>query len=262
MKRDGKIVVCTVVGLALGVGAQAVVNDLSQPYRSIVERNVFGLKDPTPPPTPPPETNPPPSNVKLTGITDILGRKQALFMVLEPAVPGRPAPTPQSCILTEGQKEGPIEVLEINQEAGTVKIINSGTTMLLDLVKDGNKLPNMPAPPVAMAGVPPPAPVAFVPHGVPPVQPGAQGSGVVTIGGGGTPAGGGSPQTTFAAGHVSTGLRPIPTRTLRTPPAAQPEPQPPALTPEEQIIIMEVERERHKNNPNYPPLPPTPLTPQ
>jgi len=33
------------------------------------------------------------------------------------------------------------------------------------------------------------------------------------------------------------------------------------LTPEEQIVLMEIERERNKNNPNYPPLPPTELTP-
>jgi hypothetical protein len=34
------------------------------------------------------------------------------------------------------------------------------------------------------------------------------------------------------------------------------------MTPEEQIIMMEVERERNKNNPDFPPLPPTELTPQ
>jgi hypothetical protein len=32
------------------------------------------------------------------------------------------------------------------------------------------------------------------------------------------------------------------------------------LTPEEDAILTETDRELHRNNPNYPPPPPTPMT--
>jgi hypothetical protein len=34
------------------------------------------------------------------------------------------------------------------------------------------------------------------------------------------------------------------------------------LTPEEDAILAETDRELHRNNPNWPPVPPTPLTSQ
>jgi hypothetical protein len=52
----------------------------------------------------------------------------------------------------------------------------------------------------------------------------------------------------------------LPLRTIRTSPAVAPA-SGPALSPEEQIIMMEAQREANKNNPKFPPLPPTPLTP-
>lgn len=215
-------------------------------YHAIVDRNVFGLKAPAPPPDP--EANkPPPPKITPTGITTILGNKRALFKVQLPAKPPEPAKE-QSFILTEGQREGQIEVLEIDEKLGSIKFNNFGTVVTLTLEKDGAKLPNTPPPAVPPPGAPPgfPPPAAAATPYAP-----AGGATVTTIGGGGA------------------GLKSIPTRTLRLPAApgvaggVQPQgtAQTAPLSHEEQMILMEVEREQHKNDANYPPPPPTPLNP-
>ena len=54
--------------------------------------------------------------------------------------------------MTEGQREGEVEVLEINETEGTVKVNEYGSVTVLNLEKP----PNSPAPgPVAAAGAPP-----------------------------------------------------------------------------------------------------------
>src|SRR5438128_358481 len=122
--------------LAIGVLAtigfiaelKAAVSDSTRgPYQGIVKRNVFGLKDPPAAitePTPGPAT--PKPKVILTGITTILGDARALLKVQFPARPGQPA-NEQSYILTEGQKEGDLEVLRINDLDGTVEVNNFGS---------------------------------------------------------------------------------------------------------------------------------------
>lgn len=102
------------------------------PYSAIAARNVFGLRPPQvirrellPPPLP---------KVMLTGITTILGDKRALFKIQFPARPREPIKI-EYCILTEGQGHGSIEVLEIDDKAGTVKLDNSGTVMAISLEK-------------------------------------------------------------------------------------------------------------------------------
>jgi hypothetical protein len=72
------------------------------------------------------------------GITTF-GDKRALLKVKFPARPPEPA-REVSCILTVGQREGPIEVLEIDESAGSVRINNSGTEMVLTLAQDGPRL--------------------------------------------------------------------------------------------------------------------------
>lgn len=66
--------------------------------------------------------------------------------------PSKPAdPTKElSLILTEGQREGEIEVLQIDETVGSVKVSNSGTVMVLTFENDGAKsVPARPAPPGA-----------------------------------------------------------------------------------------------------------------
>jgi len=163
MKRGEKYLLSLAIGLGCCSAARAVVNDADNPYSAITVRNVFALKD-----APQAQTNepppPPPSNLKLSGITDILGRKLALLVLNDAPRPGQPVSQPQYPILAEGETQGQIKVLEIDQKAGTVKLVNAGVSQLLDIVKDGVKPPSGPAPgatPVAGAlpvlpGQPPP----------------------------------------------------------------------------------------------------------
>jgi len=96
-------------------------------YSVIADRNVFKLK-PLPPPPDPNATPPtPPSNVTLTGITDILGDKMAL---MEEQPQGKPK---IYLMLSEGQRDGDVTVVSINQPGGTVTIKNVDQTQTLDL---------------------------------------------------------------------------------------------------------------------------------
>src|SRR5882672_2451492 len=149
MSDVGRAVICVLIGLLLGTGTRSMGVDSANPYQGIVDRNVFGLK---PPPTPPrPEDNkPPPPKITLTGITTILGNKRALMNVAMPPKPPEPAKQ-KSFILAEGQRDGDIEVLEIDETSGTVKVDDFGTIMVLDINKDGAKLPATPLAPVPVA---------------------------------------------------------------------------------------------------------------
>jgi hypothetical protein len=132
------------------------VNRLHLPGQAIPERNAFGLK-PAPIPTivdPPPTPLP---KLILTGITTILGNKLALMKAVPPGNPPGRAVTEESLILAEGQREGNVEVLNIDENAGSVRVNNSGSIMTLTFEKDGAKLPNTPPPPATPAGLPLPA---------------------------------------------------------------------------------------------------------
>src|SRR3954454_9852421 len=114
--KHGEKVLCLAVSLTFCLGVRGVTID-SNPYQGIVDRNVFGLKPP--PVAPRPEDNkPPPPKIILTGITTILGNKRALMNVAMPPKPPDPAKQ-KSFILAEGQRDGDIEVLEIDETSGT-----------------------------------------------------------------------------------------------------------------------------------------------
>ena len=176
MTNGGTRLGCIAGAVALWAAATALaVESSGSPYQSIVVRNVFGLKDP-PPPQRPEDNKPPPPKIMLQGITTILGKKRALMKVMTPPKPGA-KPEDQSLILTEGQREGDIEVLEIDEVNKTVKVNNSGTITNLDFKNNGVVIaggpgPGMPgpgpggpgAPPNPGAGVPPPG---FNPAAVP-----------------------------------------------------------------------------------------------
>jgi hypothetical protein len=139
------------------------------PYQAVVERNVFGLKS-LPPPPGPNDNKPPPPKIYLQGITTILGNKRALLKTAMSPKPGEQSKGEQSFVLAEGQREGEIEVLEIDDKAGTVKVKNFGTIVDLDFDKDGIKtasspIPGVPGKPGGPGQAPPPGP--FVPGGGP-----------------------------------------------------------------------------------------------
>ena len=237
----GKILIGGLGVLLVGGNAKAIPED--NPYHEIPVRNVFKLNPLTTPPTnPPPKETP--TTIVPTGLTDVVDRTVALFKLQYPARPGQPAKE-ESFILAEGQRVGNIEVIKIEKQAGAITFNNNGTMIRLTLEKDGAKIPNTPA--TSLAGVPLPGANAPAPMPLPaPVQ---------------------SPPV------LNPNTKSIPMRhqpALSNPnPAAvaapQPAPQQKPLSPEEQIILMELEREATKGqvqNGKVPPLPPTPIAPQ
>ena len=147
MRCLGSILLGLLVGAPLGAIQAAVPGSPDRIYAVIAERNVFGLKPilPQPQALPP---QPPLPKILLTGITTILGSKQVLLKVQMPARPPEPA-SESSLILTEGQRDGMVEVLEIDVGEGRVRLINSGTEMKLSIEKDGPILASAPVPAVA-----------------------------------------------------------------------------------------------------------------
>lgn len=271
MKRIVSSVCCGLALAGLVLPALAVTSDGGDnPFQDIVARNTFGLNPPPPPPDPnPPPPLAPPSQVKLVGFWEHKGKRQVFLKVTEPPKPGTP-PKETSLTLDEGGRQGAIEVLAIDVKARTVKLNNAGLVTNLALVdfiaKTAAPTPTAPVPGVA-PGVPMPAglPQPQVrPAGVPSPMPTA---GAASYGGVQTPSGlptrpmRSTPQLGVGSvGGMSSGG--FPTGVSPTV-AQQPQPQQ-QLTPEEQIIVMEVERERTKAavaRGELPPLPPTPLTP-
>jgi hypothetical protein len=133
MKHRVKVLIWFWTGLALSLGMTSLLAGPGKnPYSEITARNVFGLRSPPSPVIPHPE--PPLPVVKLVGISTFHGAR-ALLKITMPAEPRQP-PKETSCILTVGQRHGPVEVLAINDEARTATVNNSGTMMVLELGKD------------------------------------------------------------------------------------------------------------------------------
>jgi len=252
-----------VLVLPMGATVSAITSDTSSStatgYEGIAERNIFGLKPP-PPPAPPADTVKPPAlKITLTGITTF-GGKKALMKTTGAIKPGEAAKE-QYYILREQEKDGEIEVLQIDEKNGMVKVMNSGTEQTLTFDKDGVKPPG-PGPgatPVAGAPhpggllAPPPTP-GFTPNpavggfkqGFPPRTPRIPGQAETSAA---------TPVTPASVG----GFSPVPT------PVPQPQAaEQPAIPYEQQLVLMELERERTKEKVlrcELPPIPFTELTP-
>jgi hypothetical protein len=139
------------VALGLSLGTPALVAETAgHPYLGIASSNVFRLKAPLR--TPPPVQPVPLTKVKLVGITT-LGDRRALLKVYLPTIPPEPAKE-VSYILAVGQRDGPIEVLDIDEVAGTVKVNNSGTVMVLTFEKESPR-PQTRALPMDLPPMPP-----------------------------------------------------------------------------------------------------------
>jgi hypothetical protein len=124
------------------------------PYRVIFQRSVFGLVPP-PPAVETRATDSPPGIV-LNGIMVVFDRKYALFKL--------PAEKGKSYLLGEGQSDGQIKLLAVDDRAGVIKIDNHGIVQTIALAK-----PPAPssAPAVAAAGAAPLAAAANNPRLVP-----------------------------------------------------------------------------------------------
>lgn len=139
MRRKRKLIVLV---SCLGLVVQGQANTSDNPYQPIIDRNVFALKDPPPAPDPAEANKPPAPNIFLTGITTIFGNKRALIKTTPtpgPLKPGMEKPTDQSYVLTEGQREGDVEVLKIDEKAGTVQLRLAGKEMTINFEDNGVK---------------------------------------------------------------------------------------------------------------------------
>ncbi len=112
-------------GILLAAAARADESEpATNPYQVIVERNAFGLR-PMPTITALPPTNKLDQlSVKLSGITsDKKSGKKAWLII--PAPPNKNT-NPQYLSIPEHEKQGDIEVVEINEKENTVKILLAG----------------------------------------------------------------------------------------------------------------------------------------
>ena len=167
MKRKVGVGVLTVflVILMIGAGRSAFAGIRGNPYQSIVERNPFGLRAipaptapamPTPPATPLPE-------IKLTGVTTLLGRSKALFQYEDKQTKKVEFPSP----LSEGQTYKTLTVLHIDVANARVRIRNGDKESTLDFVNNGVKVATKaqpaPRPPIANT-IPRPVPPRLIPN--------------------------------------------------------------------------------------------------
>ena len=248
MKRGGKTVVLALGGVLLCTGAEAVSSGASSsagagsPYTGIVERNVFNLHDPPKPPDPADLIKKDPlPKLTLTGITTILGKKVTFLTI--PAT--KPGGTPQSFMLAEGQAQEEIEVQQIDEKAGVVKVLNHGEAQTLDFEHDGVKTSGA-APPAAVQGSP-----AFPRPAAPPlnVMP-SQGRPIRPFGG--QPRN--VPVTSPNASAIQNAIAP--------PTAASQSAAP--LSAEEMTALIEIQRAKmlQEGDPTAKIMPPTDLTPE
>ena len=156
------------------------VTDNGNPYRAIVARNAFRLKEPLPPPPPPTNAPPPPEqpkvDVKLAGLAEISGVRYAYLMVPDTERPGQfQYPT-----LTDDPDRGSVrhgsglEVREINVKGQSVRLVNGGVEATINFKDNGVKAP--PAPAAGKPGQPGGNPGNLPKPTVVPVPTGAPGS--------------------------------------------------------------------------------------
>jgi len=244
------------------VSAAAVRADSDTPYRTIIERNVFGL---VPIPTNPPvDTTPavPPPKITPNGIMTLFGKLQVLFKVAEPGKPGQPAKD-ESYTMSEGDRQNEIEVQKIDEAKAIITFDNHGVIQALPLVASTAGGGGGPA----GGGAP-----GFAPPGV--------------MGGAGPMGGGGGPFGMAGRFGRNRSIAP-PAPGPSTPDAAQPsdgsmlqgtenmtpttggfvnsrgifQPAAPQMSPEEQALMIEAQRLKYQQdgNPMAPMLPPTAL---
>lgn len=159
-------------------------------------------------------------------------------------------------ILAVGEPaQGGVQVLEINVATATVKIDNSGTIQTLDLEKNAPKAAA--APPPGVMPVPTGNPRSGLPMPVPAPAAAAAPNSITAIG---RPLRGQNPAGSSSSSILGAGPSGLPSPAAQAAAAAAAK----QLTAEEQIVMMEVERERTKDKVAaglMPPLPPTALTP-
>lgn len=258
------------------------------PYQIIIDRNPFGLKPIPPPPPPVVMTNAeekPITDIKITGITTLLGPAKVFLQIKDDK-------TKKDTFLTftEGDtevKEG-IQLVAVDAASGSVRVRSGTEELTLDFEKNGLKPAGGPtATASAMPIPPPPGGGGVVPlnTGVPaPLNPNNNsGRGNVSVMGGFN-----APTASAAPGVNPGGVSSVPVRQMRTDynnagnvlvagggqaanqnPNPQPTQQTPQLSREEVMARIEAQRQilLQKEQQGAAPagmsriLPPTPYSP-
>jgi hypothetical protein len=268
MKLGGKMLLCLVGGLAVCATANAITEPAGTPYEEIIKKNVFSLRPPPPPPDPE-ATKAPPPKITLTGITTLIGKVALMETPGTTPKPGESAKGKQFYMLHEGEMQNDIKVVAIDEKAGSVKVLNGGKEFTLTFDKDGSKLPASPPPPMpgtlpgALPGLPPPpsgmmpSPMKTADMNIPafPARAVRTGNQSANLPGNALP--GGFP------GNTAGGGTPLPSFTSAAP-LQSAQPTEPQMGLEEQVLMMEAQREITRNqvlSGKLPPLPPTSVTP-
>ncbi|MBX3744681.1 MAG: hypothetical protein KF833_05180 [Verrucomicrobiae bacterium] len=131
----------------------------NNPYRAIVARNAFRLREPVPPP-PPPEPPPPVPevpkiDVKIAGLAEIGGVRYAYLVVPDTDRPGQfeyPALSDDPLRGRSVRHRSGLEVREIDLKQQTVRVLNGGIETTLNLKENGvTSAPTPAARPAAQA---------------------------------------------------------------------------------------------------------------
>jgi len=117
-------------------------------YKSIIDRNPFGLKDPPPPP--PPQTNPPAKLEKkddfyLTGITTIGNNKKPKVYLLSKDTTKKEYDQ-KYYSLGIGERQGDVALLDVDTQGRRVRIAYLGEERWLSMKDNGVPAPAGPAP--------------------------------------------------------------------------------------------------------------------
>lgn len=245
---------CIAGGFLLCASTVAAIESADIPYQDIVTRNVFALKPP-PAPAPPEETKPPPSKIILTGIWTVNGKLALMKTAAEAAKPGHAAQPERYYNLHIGERDGDIEVVSIDEKAGSVTVLNAGQKEILTFEKNGVKLastppPTVPGKPGVLPGVPHP-PTGVIPR---PTRPATGATAFPRF----------PTRTIRSATPVGARVTPglgTTTPYVRTTATQQQQPQ---LSTAETTVIMEAERQRliSQGSPNAMIMPPTALSRQ
>lgn len=127
--------VYVLVAVSLWGGWTIKADETEHEFSGIATKNAFGLKAPVVEKTEksglPPAA---PSNIVLTGVASIEGRKMAFFTVSKPD-----EKEPKYLRLGENERDGALEVATINVETGQVQIRHNGRLELISFATHGAK---------------------------------------------------------------------------------------------------------------------------
>src|SRR5882762_1034477 len=149
-----------------------------------------------------------------------------------------------------GEQEGEIEVIDIDEKGGIVKLNDYGVITNVPFAK----VPTTPSALVNTAGIPSPNPIPGANSGLSQRSIPGLPSRTVRLGNNQNPAANQSAYQPGLTGQTAG----IGTATQNHNPSAPFSET--RLTAEEDAILTETDRELHRNDPKYPPLPPTSLT--